>query len=109
MKLTFGQGIKRRIALWGGSYEHPDGTLELDIDEKMGIDPTVDSEDAQQEKARKYFAKERRNAPRRLGAMFVTGGIFWLCLSLQIAVWQALAIALLMGIGLQLATTGEWR
>ena len=41
MKLSLAQRIKRRIWLLKGSYTHPDGTNELDIDEKVGIDPTV--------------------------------------------------------------------
>jgi hypothetical protein len=45
MNLSWGQRIKRRIWLLGGSYTHPDGTLELDFDKKASIDPTVDSQE----------------------------------------------------------------
>jgi hypothetical protein len=41
-RLTPWQRVKRRVSLWGGSYEHPDGYLELDIDEKAGVDPGDD-------------------------------------------------------------------
>jgi hypothetical protein len=41
-RLTPWQRVKRRVSLWGGSYEHPDGDLELDIDEKAGVDPGDD-------------------------------------------------------------------
>ena len=36
------QRVKRRVSLWGGSYEHPDGDIELDIDEKADVDPRDD-------------------------------------------------------------------
>ena len=36
------QRVRRRVSLWERSYEHPDGYLELDIDEKAGVDPGDD-------------------------------------------------------------------
>ncbi len=50
MRLSPLQRIKRRIWLVEGSYAHPDGTIELDIGEKAGIDPTVDDEETQNRK-----------------------------------------------------------
>jgi hypothetical protein len=38
-RLTPWQPVKRRVSLWGGSYVHPDGDIELDIDEKAGVNP----------------------------------------------------------------------
>src|SRR5262245_19489954 len=38
-RLSRWQRIKRRVSLLGGSYVHPDGHIELDIDEKSGIYP----------------------------------------------------------------------
>jgi hypothetical protein len=38
-RLTPWQRVKRRVSLWGGSYVHPDGDIELDIDEKAGVNP----------------------------------------------------------------------
>lgn len=58
MKLSFFQHIHRRIALLGGSYTHPDGTIELDIDEKAGVDPTRDCPEASKEKLYRWIAEE---------------------------------------------------
>ena len=56
-RLTPWQRGKRRVSLWGGSYEHPDGTIELDIDEKAGADPR-DSEEDQEAKINAYIRRE---------------------------------------------------
>jgi hypothetical protein len=48
--------------LWGGSYEHPDGDLELDIDEKAGVDPRDD----QHVKDAKLDAYIKREAVKEL-------------------------------------------
>ncbi len=49
------QRIKRRISLLGGSYTHPDGTIELDIDAPAGVDPRTDSQEVIEEKFARYF------------------------------------------------------
>ena len=73
MKLTLTQRLRRRVALLGGSYQHPDGTIELDIDARAGIDPTTDSEDIQRAK---LDAWNRREAEReRWFQAFATGAI----------------------------------
>ena len=74
MRLTWLQQIHRRISLhFRGSYEHPDGTVELDIDTKAGIDPTTDSEEVQREK---FYAWNRRTAEReRWFQTFAAGAI----------------------------------
>ena len=62
MQLTWVQHINRRISLhFRGSYEHPDGTIELDIDAKAGIGPTIDSEEVQRGK---FYAGNHRKAER---------------------------------------------
>ena len=75
MNLTFWQRIKRRISLWGGSYTHPNGTIELDFDEKAGIDPIHDSKEVQDAKFARYMEKQRDSSggKRGLGAMAVAG------------------------------------
>ena len=78
MRLSLLQRIKRRIWLLGGSYTHRDGTIELDIDEKAGIDPTVDDEATQN---RKFDLWNKREQLRELrGQWFfygvVVGGLF---------------------------------
>jgi hypothetical protein len=73
MQLSLGQRIKRRIWLLKGSYTHPDGTIELDFDEKAGIDPTRDSEEVQD---RKLDAWHKREASRqRWWSGFVVGAV----------------------------------
>jgi hypothetical protein len=37
-RLTVWQRVKRRWSLWRGSYVHPDGTIELDTEEKAEVD-----------------------------------------------------------------------
>jgi hypothetical protein len=41
-RLTPWQRLRRRVSLLGGAYEHPDGYIELDTDEKAGINPGDD-------------------------------------------------------------------
>ena len=73
MKLSLLQRIKRRIWLLKGSYTHPDGTIELDIDEKAGVDPTVDSEETIN---RKFDAWGKREAGKNdRWQWFVAGAI----------------------------------
>jgi hypothetical protein len=76
-RLTFPQRIRRRIALLGGSYTHPDGSIELDFEAKAGVDHYRDSED---EKAVKVDRKARKEAKvtRVGGAMMVGLGVYLL-------------------------------
>ncbi len=81
MDLSPLQRIKRRIWLLKGSYTHPDGTIELDIDEKAGIDPTVDDEETQN---RKFQEWNRRNSLKELrwqwffyGAVVSGAIVYW--------------------------------
>jgi hypothetical protein len=62
VKLGLLQRVKRRVSLWGGSYTHPDGKIELDVDEKAGIDPTLDSQETAD---RKFTAWLRRDQIRQ--------------------------------------------
>jgi hypothetical protein len=82
MNLSPSQRFKRRLSLWfASSYVHPDGTIELDIDEKAGIDPTTDSEDAQR---RKFEAWNKRESIRQerwtylfVGALAGGAAVYW--------------------------------
>ena len=56
--LTLRQRIRRRFALWGGTYTWPDGYLELDIDAKAGITRAETSED-QHRKLGQLAAREK--------------------------------------------------
>lgn len=69
MNLTFFQRIKRRFGLWGGSYKHPDGTIELDFDEKAGIDPTADSQEVQDQKLSRYLKHQYHDGTRWIGSV----------------------------------------
>lgn len=53
------QRVRRRIALLGGSYTHPDGHIELDFEGPAGIDGRNDSSELQATKLARY---ERRQA-----------------------------------------------
>lgn len=81
MNLSFGQRIKRRLWLLKGSYTHPDGTIELDFDEKAGIDPTRDSQEVQDAK---FDAWGKREAVKSnwwngfvVGAMVGAVAVYW--------------------------------
>jgi hypothetical protein len=71
MQLSPWQRVKRRMSLLGGSYTHPDGTIELDFDEKAGIDPTVDSERVQNIKLSNYLQRQQHRELR--GTWFFWG------------------------------------
>jgi hypothetical protein len=102
------QRIRRRIGLLGGSYQHPDGTIELDFDEKAGVDPTSDSDEARDAKLRRYFGRQRIDARRNLGSGLVTLAALLLAIHVGLPTWQAAVVALLVGVGLHLLVTGRW-
>ncbi len=81
MKLSLLQRIKRRIWLLGGSYTHPDGTLELDFDEKAGIDPTVDDEETIDRKFATWIRREQLTELRwrwfLIGALVGGALVYW--------------------------------
>ncbi|MCZ8107795.1 MAG: hypothetical protein O9972_59285 [Burkholderiales bacterium] len=53
------QRIRRRVALLGGSYTHPDGHIELDFEGPAGIHGRNDSDEVQ---SAKLIAYEQRRA-----------------------------------------------
>jgi hypothetical protein len=58
-RLSPWQRIRRRLALLGGSYKHPDGHIELDFEGLAGIDSRNDSAELH---AAKLAAYEQRQA-----------------------------------------------
>ncbi len=72
MRLSLLQRIKRRIWLLNGSYTHPDGTIELDIDAQAGIDPTMDDEETIN---RKFDAWNKREHIRQIRWQWFVKGI----------------------------------
>ncbi len=79
MNLSFGQRIKRRIWLtFAHHYYHPDGTLELDFDEKMGVDPTRDSPEMQEKLFDAWSKREARKSHWWSG--FAVGTVFGITL-----------------------------
>lgn len=74
MQLSWGERVKRRLWLtFASHYYHPDGTLELDFDEKAGIDPTRDSEELQNHKFEAWGKREA--SKQRWWSGFVVGAI----------------------------------
>jgi hypothetical protein len=69
--LSWSQRIKRRISLWGGSYTHPDGHIELDFEGPAGINGRSDSEKVQSDK---LIAYETRQNIKKLKATYFLSG-----------------------------------
>ena len=81
MRLSPLQRIKRRIWLLKGSYTHPDGTIELDIDEKAGIDATADDEETIDRKFKTWVRREQIRQDRwrwfLIGALIGGAIVYW--------------------------------
>lgn len=73
-RLTLWQRMKRRLLLLGGSYRHPDGTIELDFEAPAQIDPWNDSDEAQARKLDTYHKRQAEQNHRFW--YFVAGAIF---------------------------------
>jgi hypothetical protein len=86
----------------GGSYEHPDGKIELDFEEPAGIERT-DSEEVQRRKLIEYEQRqavmERRRA-RTGGIAFVGVGAYLLTSHLDLALWETVGIVACFVVGL---------
>jgi hypothetical protein len=102
VNLTPWQHVKRRISLLGGSYTHPDGHIELDIDAAAGVTRDDDSDTAYR-KFERYEARraaKERTGNRAFGAMLVAIGIYYLEGHMGVTGWDALVIAVAIAIGL---------
>ena len=71
--LSWQQRIKRKVSLWGGSYKHPDGHLELDFESPAGINGRTDSDSLQ---TKKLIAYENRQGIKNLKVTyFILGAV----------------------------------
>jgi hypothetical protein len=81
--LTLWQRFRRRIALLGGSYTHPDGFIELDFEGPAEIDGRNDSDKLQETKLDNYH--RRRSAVNTRYFWFILG---FLCGAILIRSWS---------------------
>ena len=103
MNLTHWQRLKRRLKLPGGSYTHPDGTIELDFHPKAGIDPTVVSEDVQGRKMAIYFARQRHEMRRSSGMLLFFWGLILFAWYAGLPAWAVVAVPFLVTLGFHLS------
>lgn len=73
--LTLLQRVWRRIALLGGSYTHPDGSIELDFEASAGVDHYRDSEEVKSAKVEGWWRRHARQL-RLAGAVYVGIGVY---------------------------------
>lgn len=97
MHLTFLQRIRRRIALLGGSYTHPDGSIELDFEAAAGADHYQDSNDVKAAKVDRKAVRDAK-ASRVTGALMVGMGVYLLTRP-DATGWQLIGGAALVAIG----------
>lgn len=97
MNLTLLQRIHRRIALLGGSYTHPDGSIELDFEAAAGVDHYQDSEDVKARKVDQKALKDSK-ASRVSGALMVGMGVYLLTRP-DASGWQLISGAALVALG----------
>ena len=100
--LTRWQRFRRRFALMGGSYTHPDGTIELDFEAPAGIEPT-DSDEVRKQKLAWY---ERHRAAKawewsRVGGIgWVAVGVYLLAKHTDLSFWDTAAVIGFFALGL---------
>ena len=97
-RLTLWQRIRRRIALMGGSYTHPDGSIELDFEAAAGVDHYRDSEEVAEAKVERHWAKEARWT-RIAGALSVGMGVYMLTRP-DADTWRLAGGVMLIAVGL---------
>lgn len=102
MSLSPWQRAKRRWSLLGGSYEHPDGTIEFDFEVIAGIEPG-DSEEVKEAKLRRYYAKQRR-WEQRTGAMLLAIAGILVVMHFGMTLWDAIGVGVLIAWGTLLLT-----
>lgn len=95
--LTFLQRVHRRIALLGGSFTHPDGSIELDFEAAAGVDHYRDSEEVKAAKVDRKTVKDARSSCV-VGAMMVGLGVYLLTRP-DASGWQLLGGAALVALG----------
>lgn len=95
--LTWTQRVRRRLALLGGSYTHPDGSIEFDFEAAAGVDHYNDSDETKEAKVDRKAAKEARSS-RITGALMVGCGVYLITRPAASA-WQLLGGAALVALG----------
>lgn len=78
-RLSLWQRIRRRMALLGGGYEWPDGTIEYDFEAAAGVDPFNDDSATVDRKVAAHEAKKPqrdRSWGRTIGAVILGYAIF---------------------------------
>ena len=96
--LTFAQRIHRRVALLGGSYTHPDGSIELDFEAAAGVDHYRDSDEVKEAKVDRKAAKETKSS--RVGGALMVGVGVYLLTRPDASGWQLLGGAALVALGI---------
>lgn len=99
--LSLGQRIRRRLALLGGSYTHPDGYIELDFERSAGIWKR-DDEDARTAKFDRHLAREdakERHWQRMSGAGFLSVGVYFIAAQIGLTPMEAMSSAGAIGFG----------
>ena len=86
-RLSPWQRVKRRFSLWRGRYVHPDGFIELAIDEKAGVYPG-DSDYIRVSKLASYT--RRQSAKETKWRWFLCGGLAGLAVYLLFYVFRVL-------------------
>ena len=97
--------IKRRIKLMGGSYRHPDGTIEFDFEVDAGISPDDDKK-TKKVKLATYYAKQRF-WQRVMGAIVIGLVGYAVCEKLGFETLESAASAIAVAGGLVLLTNGR--
>lgn len=95
--LTLLQRIHRRFALLGGSYTHPDGSIELDFEATAGVDHYRDSEEVKEAKVERKWQREAKQT-RVAGPMMVGVGVYLLTRP-DASAWQLIGGAALVALG----------
>lgn len=90
--------MRRRIALLGGSYTHPDGSIELDFEAAAGVDHYEDSDEVRAAKVDRKAAKEAK-ASRVVGALMVGCGVYLLTRP-DGSGWQLFGGAVMVALGI---------
>ncbi len=91
------QRIHRRFALLGGSYTHPDGSIELDFEAAAGVDHYRDSQEVKEAKVDRKVMRDAKRS-RVAGAMMVGFGVYLLTRP-DASAWQLFGGAVLVALG----------
>lgn len=101
--LTLLQRLRRRIALLGGSYTHPDGSIEFDFEAAAGVDHYRDSDEVKAAKVDRKAAKNIKSS-RVAGALMVGLGVYLLTRP-DASPWQLFGGAGLVAFGVHQAAS----